>query len=139
VGVRPRLLVVDDDPLRRGVYRRFLTAAGIEVHVTANEHGAERRLSACAFDAVIVDLRLGSGGLEGLRLLQLIRQRTGPQLVLVATAYGDPGHAPAAARLGADVYLHKPVSLGWLAGLLFERIERQRQGRGTAAGIRALT
>lgn len=128
---------MDDDPLRRGVYRRFLAAAGIEVHLAVNEHAVEPRLAACAFDAVIVDLRLGGGSLEGLRLLQKVRQRMGPQLVLVATAYGDPGHAPAAARLGADVYLHKPVSLGWLAGLLFERIERQRHGRGTGAGIQA--
>jgi CheY-like chemotaxis protein len=44
----------------------------------------------------------------------------------VLTAYGLPDRAEAAARLGVDAFLHKPVSLVWLETLLRGRIDDRR-------------
>ena len=45
---------------------------------------------------------------------------------MVLTAYGLPDRAEAAARLGVDAFLHKPVSLVWLETLLRGRIDDRR-------------
>ena len=45
--------------------------------------------------------------------------------VVVLTAYGEPERAAAAARLGVDVFLHKPVSLVWLERLLRARFDER--------------
>jgi hypothetical protein len=42
--------------------------------------------------------------------------------------YGLPDRAEAAARLGVDAFLHKPVSLVWLESLLRTRIDDRRRG-----------
>jgi len=48
--------------------------------------------------------------------------------IVVLTAYGAPDRAEAAARLGVDAFLHKPVSLVWLESLLRARIDDRRRG-----------
>jgi DNA-binding response OmpR family regulator len=124
--VRHRVLVVDDDPRLRGVYRDHLSSAGFQVRMAASLGEACRQLAKHTFDAVIVDVSLSQGGVEGLRFAGDVRQRRRGRPVLVLTSYGAPAHATAAARLGVDAFLHKPVSLVWLERLLSARIEGRR-------------
>jgi two-component system response regulator QseB len=128
------LLVVDDDVVVRRAYRTHFAARGFEVRAARDSGEAALLLARRRFDAVIVDVCLTRGGVEGLTLAGDIRERRRTRPVLVLTAYGVPVHALAAARLGADVFLHKPVSLIWLERLLCARIERRRR----AAAARAL-
>jgi DNA-binding response OmpR family regulator len=133
--VRQRVLVVDDDLDVRRAYERYLSSAGYEVHGASNLREGRARLASAVYDAVILDVCLGREGAEGLDLAaQLVRQR-GARPFLVLTAYGEPIFGRAAARLGADAFLHKPVSLVWLDALLRHGIA----GRGLTltAGARA--
>lgn len=127
-----RLLVVDDDGDVRRVYQTHFAAAGFEVHCAATLQEAAERLAGSAFDAVIADIALTPDvGSEGLAIAAYLRnlRRTPP--VVVLTAYGSPDRAEAAARLGVDAFLHKPVSLVWLEGLLRARIDERRRGPET--------
>jgi DNA-binding NtrC family response regulator len=128
-GVSERLLVVDDDDGVRGVYDVHFSRAGFEVHCAASLQEAAERLAANTFDAVIADVALTPGmGSEGLAIAAYLRHlRQGPPVV-VLTAYGSPERAEAAARLGVDAFLHKPVSLVWLESLLRSRIDDRRRG-----------
>jgi DNA-binding NtrC family response regulator len=127
-GVRERLLVIDDDDSVRGIYETHFTGAGFEVLAAASLREAAERLATGPFDAVIADVCLTAGlGSEGMAIAAyLLHLRHAPPVV-VLTAYGLPDRAEAAARLGVDAFLHKPVSLVWLEGLLRSRIDEHRR------------
>ena len=124
-----RLLVVDDDDDVRRVYESHFSGAGFEVQCAATLQEAAERLSGHTFDAVIADIALTPEvGSEGLAIAAYLRHLRQVPPVVVLTAYGAPDRAPAAARLGVDAFLHKPVSLVWLESLLRARIDDRRRG-----------
>jgi DNA-binding NtrC family response regulator len=127
-GVCDRILVVDDDDNVRGTYQSHFSSAGFEVHSAANLQEAAERLAGHTFDAVIADVSLTPGvGSEGLAIAAYLRHLRSAPPAVVLTAYGAPERAEAAARLGVDAFLHKPVSLVWLESLLRARIEDHRR------------
>ncbi len=125
--MRHRVLVVDDDPDVRRAYERHLSSVGYEVCGASSLREGRARLASVAYDAVILDLCLGQEGALGLELAADVARQREPRPFLVLTAYGEPIFGRAAARLRADVFLHKPVSLAWLDDLLRKGIAgRQR-------------
>jgi DNA-binding NtrC family response regulator len=128
--VRERLLVVDDDDSVRRAYEAHFGTAGFEVCSAASLHEAAERLASNSFEAVIADVCLTPEvGSEGFAIAAYLRNQRREPPVVVLTAYGAPDRAEAAARLGVDAFLHKPVSLVWLEHLLRARVEERRRGR----------
>jgi DNA-binding NtrC family response regulator len=128
-SVSERLLVVDDDDGVREVYTAHFSRAGFEVYSAATLQEAAERLAGTTFDAVISDIALTAQlGTEGLAIAAYLRHLRRNPPVVVLTAYGSPERAEAAARLGVDAFLHKPVSLVWLESLLRSRIDDRRRG-----------
>lgn len=128
-GVCERLLVVDDDDDVRRIYQSHFSRAGFEVQAAASLQEAAERLAEGPFDAVIADICLTPDvGSEGLAIAAYLRNLRQTPPVVVLTAYGLPDRAEAAARLGVDAFLHKPVSLVWLESLLRARIDDRRRG-----------
>jgi DNA-binding NtrC family response regulator len=126
-SVCERLLVVDDDENVRRTYEVHFTKAGFEVHSAASLAEAAERLAGARYDAVIADVCLTPQlGSEGLAIAAYLRHLKTDPPVVVLTAYGLPDRAEAAARLGVDAFLHKPVSLVWLETLLRGRIDDRR-------------
>lgn len=124
-----RLLVVDDDDFVRRVYESHFGGSGFEVHSAATLQEAAERLACTSFDAVIADVCLTPEvGSEGLAIAAYLRHLRRDPPIVVLTAYGAPEKAEAAARLGVDAFLHKPVSLVWLESLLRARIDDRRRG-----------
>lgn len=121
-----RLLVVDDDDAICQIFRAYFEDAGFEVVTARSFPEAAERLSSARYAAVIVDVCLTQKGTEGLAIAAYARQMRADLPVVILTAYGSPQNAAAAARLGVDAFLHKPVSLVWLKGLLRTRIATQR-------------
>lgn len=125
-GVSERILVVDDSDTVRKAYESHFGQSGFEVQTAANLKEAAERLAGTAFNAVIVDVSLSSAvGSEGLAIAAYLRQLPDEPPVVVLTAYGEPQRASAAARLGVDAFLHKPVSLEWLEQLLRSRFNKE--------------
>ena len=128
-GVCERLLVVDDDEHVRRTYQAHFSGAGFEVSSASSLQEAAERLAGGRFDAVIADVCLTPEvGSEGLAIAAYLRHLRQDPPVVVLTAYGLPDRAEAAARLGVDAFLHKPVSLVWLESLLRTRIDDRRRG-----------
>jgi two-component system response regulator PilR (NtrC family) len=136
-----RLLIVDDSTAVREAYETHFTRSGFEVECAGTLKDAAERLAGSVFDGVIVDVSLSSAvGTEGLAIAAYLRQMKGNDPpVVVLTAYGEPERAEAAARLGVDVFLHKPVSLVWLERLLRARFDERgpadQHGPGTEPAI----
>jgi two-component system response regulator PilR (NtrC family) len=118
-----RLLIVDDDPEIRGTFRSFFEGAGFRVDAAASLAEARDALLARRYAAVIADVSLSpQGDTDGLTLASRIRNAYADPPVLILTDYGSTKRAAEAAQVGADAFLHKPVSLVWLEGLVRARI-----------------
>ena len=107
-GPLARILVVDDEPIKRSVMEDELRAAGYEVVTAGSPLEAEPILSDAAFDVVVTDLRMP--GQDGLSFLRELKERRPGQAAIVMTAYGTVDTAVAAMKLGAFDYLQKPFS-----------------------------
>ncbi|MBC7620719.1 MAG: response regulator transcription factor [Candidatus Saccharibacteria bacterium] len=100
-----RILIVDDEPLARGLIREYLAVhTDLEI-VGESEHGlqAVQDISALNPDLIFLDIQMPK--LTGLDVLELTGRRTG---VIFTTA--DDQHALKAFELHAVDYLLKPFS-----------------------------
>ena len=104
--MKGRLLIVDDE---RGIVvalKGLFTKEGYEVETAdSGEQGLEK-FKAGFFDVVITDLSMK--GIDGLQLLQRIRELEPNTAVLMITAYGTQRIAVDAMKAGAEDYLPKP-------------------------------
>lgn len=116
---KPRILLADDEPALRAAIGEYLGCCGWEVHAVASVAEARRLLDAGDYAAVITDLRFsGPEGVEGLEVVKAARTRDRRVPVVVITGHGTPEAESAARRLGADLFVPKPVSLWELANLV---------------------
>ncbi|MEE8452377.1 MAG: sigma-54 dependent transcriptional regulator [Thermoguttaceae bacterium] len=126
-----RILVVDDEKIKRVTLADDLTTQGHDV-VTAGD-GAEalETLGRESFDVVVTDLKMPN--LDGIELLKQIK--AGPLAameVIMMTAYGSIPVAVDAVKLGAFDFLTKPFRNEDVFPLL-ARIERNRQSVAESA------
>ncbi len=84
---KPRVLVVDDDPLTRSLLTIALQSEAFEVTTAADARVALEQVRSEVPEIVILDLRLpGRDGMEALRKLKEIA----PELpVVILTGFGD--------------------------------------------------
>jgi DNA-binding response OmpR family regulator len=107
--MRPRLLVVDDDPDVRDSLRRALGYAGYTVTTAANGLDALSSLSRSPADLVILDVLMPM--LDGLDTCRALRDRGNAAPVLVLTARDSIDDRVAGLEVGADDYLVKPFGV----------------------------
>ncbi len=121
--MRPRILLVEDEPILRVTLANDLAEEGYEV-IRASE-GAEglRLIQAQSFDAALLDLKLPK--VDGLTLLQSYKSASPDGIAIMMTGFGTVQSAVAAMKAGATDYLLKPFPqedlLTLLRGLLAQR------------------
>lgn len=111
---RPRLLVVDDDPDLRVLFRAQLGKAGFEVDVASDGIQGVEVASSKPFDLVIADLNMPR--MDGWGMLKALKEnyRTRELPVVFLSAHDDYRETLKAARAGAHDYLPKT---GWAEGV----------------------
>jgi DNA-binding NtrC family response regulator len=115
-GLKPLLVVVDDEQGILDVVSRFARRAGYDTETCANGRDAIALLQTRRADLVMVDLRMPDvGGLDVLRAIRDIDPRC--QTVLM-TGYASVETAVEAIKLGATDYLSKPLDFPRLEQLL---------------------
>ncbi|HKD69576.1 MAG TPA: sigma-54 dependent transcriptional regulator, partial [Candidatus Binataceae bacterium] len=103
------ILVVDDDRNIRRMLATALEAAGYIVVEAGGGAQAVARLGAApSIDLVVTDVRMEN--MDGMRLLEQIKQTRPAMPVIIMTAFGSIPAAVEAMRLGAYDYLSKPFS-----------------------------
>ena len=101
------ILVVDDQPELRQMYRTVLARAGYDVCVAANGNEALLAMEMCFPDLILLDLAMPE--MDGITFLRLIRNT--PEWakvpVIVLTAFVNEDQAQTARLLGATAHLVK--------------------------------
>ncbi len=101
------LLIVEDEETLRGSLGRLFEKAGYIVQTAGSaEEGLEKSLER-TFDVVVSDILLP--GIDGIELLNRLREAESGQIFIVMTAYASLDTAVRALRAGAYDYIMKPV------------------------------
>jgi DNA-binding NtrC family response regulator len=113
------VLLVDDESAILMAFKKLLQGPGVEIDTADTMESAQSALNAREYDAVIADLRLGdTGGEEGLEILRFVKKQNPATPTILITAYGNPEVMEKTFKLGADLYLEKPVSSNTLRDAL---------------------
>jgi DNA-binding NtrC family response regulator len=102
----PLILIAEDEDLMRAILSRLLEDAGYRVALTASAEEALERFAAEDVSLILTDIRMS--GMDGLSLLDRIKDLDEEALVIVMTAYSSVDSAVAALRKGAYDYITKP-------------------------------
>ncbi len=125
-----RILIVDDEKIKRITLADDLSAEGHEVVAAADGEDAWKQLQTAQFDVVVSDLKMPR--LDGIELLKRIKQgRMADMAVIMMTAYGSIPVAVEAMRLGAFDFVTKPFRNEDLFPLL-ARLDRTTRPPGEA-------
>jgi DNA-binding NtrC family response regulator len=120
-----RILVADDEKIKRITLADDLSTQGHEVVTAADGEEAVRLLETGHFDVVVTDLKMPK--VDGIELLKRIKQSPLSDVaVIMMTAYGSIQVAVEAVKLGAYDFITKPFRNEDIFPLL-ARLERERQ------------
>jgi DNA-binding NtrC family response regulator len=122
-----KILVGDDEPAEREGLARLVGQWGYEVETASSGEEALNLVETQHPAVVVTDLVLPE--MDGLTLLQKLKETGRPPIVLLVTGHGTVETAVEAMRHGAFDYLTKPVDTTRLQVLLEKSIEQESLSR----------
>lgn len=126
-----RILIVDDEPNVRLLFRTTLEAAGHDVSEAPDGESALHALNADPADLIVLDLRMP--GMDGNAVLRRLRENGDSTPVVIVTAHGDVPNAVQAMKLGAIDFLSKPLTPERLRNVAFDVLSRHARRPGPEA------
>ncbi|MEE4135435.1 MAG: sigma-54 dependent transcriptional regulator, partial [Desulforhopalus sp.] len=102
------ILVVDDEPNYLVVLSELLKDEGFEVYTAAEGESGLQIVENVDLDLVITDMQMP--GINGLQLLERVKEKKEELPVIVITAFAEVDKAVEAMQAGAFSYLAKPFS-----------------------------
>jgi len=106
--VKAKILLIDDDASLRRVLEYNLLEEGYEVQAAASGEEGLRLFKQFQPDLVITDMKMS--GMDGLKVLNAIKESSAETLVIIITAFGTVDVAVEAMRAGAYDYITKPFN-----------------------------
>ena len=116
------ILIVDDEPNVRLVFRTALESAGYAAIIAEDGQAALKILKQTKVDLVLLDLQMPI--LDGMETLRRLREAGNNVPVVIVTAHGSIPHAVEAMKLGAIDFLSKPLSPDALRHVVGEVLRR---------------
>lgn len=125
--MEPLVLIVDDEESVRKSLKDILSANSYRVETACHGNEALEKIASLNPSAVVMDIRMPD--LDGIKVLELVRQKGHDVPIILITAYGSTETIIEAMQLGAFDYLLKPLSITELLETLKKAIEVHRLAR----------
>ncbi len=127
-GAKQAVLVVEDDRSAAEILRMRLEAQNFEVHCARNGHEALKVVECKSLVLVVLDIMMP--GMNGTDVCDVLRHdaRTHAIPIIVVTAFDDFRTRKECERLGANLFLTKPLN-----GKLFDHKVRELLDLGKEA------
>jgi PAS domain S-box-containing protein len=125
----PRILLVDDDTALLEALPRALRLRmnGIEIDTADTAADALERIHTVDYDAIVSDIKMP--GMDGLALLEKIRDARPKTPTLLITGHGEHDLAVQALRGGAYDFVQKPIDRDYFVASLERAIQMRRLDR----------
>lgn len=117
------ILIVDDEAIARDNLTHVLTEEGHTTTAVGSGTEALQQLARQEFELVLTDLMLP--GMNGIELLEHIKEAQPSTQVIVITGHATVDTAVVAMQKGAHSYIAKPLNLSELKAQVFNALERQ--------------
>jgi Response regulator containing CheY-like receiver, AAA-type ATPase, and DNA-binding domains len=124
MGMQAKILLVDDEKDLLEWLSVVLGKEGFAVRCFTSGEEALQAFKQEPFDMVITDIRMGA--MNGIELLQQIKNHNPESIVLMITAYASVETAVKALRYGAYDYLLKPFKLDELKLVIKKALSQKR-------------
>lgn len=111
-----RVLICDDEENIRQLLGKYLIIDGFDVEMADNGISAQRFIRESRFDAIVLDLKMP--GMDGIQLMQWLRDENYRIPIIMVSAYGEISDAVKALKLGAQDYIEKPFDPAEMARML---------------------
>ena len=118
---KPKILVVDDEHLIRWSLEQSLIKQGYDAITAASGEDALKIVQEDAPELILLDIQLP--GLDGLEVLERVKEIDEDILVIMVTALGVLETAVKAMRMGAYDYINKPFNLDELSIIIKKALE----------------
>ena len=118
--------IVDDDKSIRWVLEKAFTKDGLTPRSFEDPTQILEELDNDQPDVIISDIRMQK--MDGISLLENLKQRVPDIPVIIMTAYSDLDRAVSAFREGAFEYLSKPFDVEEIVGLVNRALNEKQQG-----------
>lgn len=121
-----RILIVDDEPNVRLVFRTALEESGYLIAEAADGASALEALGQDAYDLLLLDLLMPN--LDGLEVLRRLSDDGHLVPTVIVTAHGTVPDAVRAMKLGAIDFVSKPITPDGLRDVVSEVLHRHAPG-----------
>ena len=108
LSILAKILVVDDEEVMRDSCKQILSRQGHHVKLAEDGYQGLRLLKEESFDLVILDLKMP--GIDGMEVLEKIKENSSEMVVVVITGYATVESAVEAMKRGAYDFLPKPFT-----------------------------
>lgn len=126
------LLIADDEPNIRRVLQAIFVKDGYEVHVAENGVKALEWASANPVSLLITDLIMPD--MNGVELIQKVKQRHPETVAIVITAYATIKTCVDAMRYGASDYITKPFDMDEIRAVVKRAVTRAAEAQAASTG-----
>ena len=126
------ILIVDDEEAIRESLRMILEHEGYEVQEAAGGHEALTKIKSKSPDAVMLDIKMPD--IDGMEVLDRIRESGEVVPVMMITGHGDVSTAVEATRRGAFDFLEKPLERDRVLLSLRNAVENRRLSQEVRRG-----
>ena len=118
---RPRILIADDDPGIRDVFKIIFDRAGFEIELKCN--GDDLLINHFALpDIFLIDKQLS--GHDGLDICRFLKKQEKTKHIPVIMISASPDISVMAIKAGADCYIEKPFEVRHLLDTIQQCLER---------------
>ncbi len=122
-----KILVIDDEKPTLSMFRLFLKAYGYDVYIAEDGEKGLKLFDEIKPEIVFTDLKMP--GIDGLEVLEKIRNSDIKSEVIIITGHGDMEKAVKALDLSASDFINKPVERRALNSALIRVEKRIKQAK----------
>ncbi len=122
---KQKVWIVDDDKSIRWVLEKALQKTDVDIQSFSNPEEVLKKIQHIEPDVIISDIRMP--GMDGITLLEQIKQHSPDIPVIIMTAYSDLDRAVSAFQGGAYEYLSKPFDVDEVVSLVKRAITHKQK------------
>ncbi len=122
--MKPRILVIDDEPAIRDSLKMVLEYEGYEVMQAATGEEGVKLVEREAPDLVFLDIKMP--GMDGMEVLQKLKHMVENTPIVVFSGHGSINAAVEATRLGAFDFIEKPLDTNRLMVTVRNAVDTRR-------------